>query len=120
MNFEIELRDMIESDTEFIADYWLNSDPDFLVSMGVDIDMLPPRDGLVNMLKGQVNTPDKDKDSLAQILIIDGKPCGHCNVNEIEFGVSAKMHLHIWNEENRKSGVGTEMVNKSIPVFLKG
>ncbi|MFY0672786.1 MAG: GNAT family N-acetyltransferase [Bacteroidia bacterium] len=114
----IQLRDMVESDAEFIADYWLNSDPDFLISMGVDLDKLPPREGLINMLKAQVNKPDQEKASLAQILVIDGKPSGHCNVNEIEYGVSAKMHLHIWNASDRKSGVGTQMVKKAIPVFF--
>ncbi|MGB0432435.1 MAG: GNAT family N-acetyltransferase [Bacteroidia bacterium] len=119
MSSNILVRDMMESDTEFIADYWLNSDPEFLVSMGVDLEKLPPREGLINILKGHVNTPDKEKNSLAQILLIDGKPCGHCNINEIEFGVSAKMHLHIWYAENRRAGVGSQMVRNAIPVFFE-
>ena len=113
------VRDMMMSDAEFIANYWLNSDSDFLVSMGVDLEKLPPREGLISMLKQQVNTVDPEKASLAQILVIDGVPSGHCNVNEIEFGVEAKVHLHIWNAKDRKSGIGTEMVKKSIPVFFE-
>lgn len=55
---EVNVRDLRIDDIEYIADYWLNSDKEFLVSMGVDLDKLPTRNGLTRMLTSQINLPD--------------------------------------------------------------
>ena len=57
--------------------------------------------------------------SYALIWILDKKAIGHCNVNSIEFGNSAFMHLHIWQPDFRKKGVGTSLVKKSLPFFFE-
>jgi two-component sensor histidine kinase len=49
---------------------------------------------------------------------MDEVPIGSCNVNEIEFGKTANSHLHIWNTKNRKSGVGSYLLNESIALFF--
>lgn len=115
----IEVRDLRIDDIPFIADYWLNSDDDFLISMGVDLDKLPTRAGLTNMLTEQINLPDSEKASMAMILESDGKPAGHCNVNGITYGQEATMHLHLWTADTRRKGLGTKMVLESLPAFFK-
>ncbi|MGB0432596.1 MAG: GNAT family N-acetyltransferase [Bacteroidia bacterium] len=116
---QIELRDLAQNDIEPIANYWLQSDQDFLIAMGVDLNKIPTRNELTKMLEGQLNLPDKNKASLALIIEVNGKAIGHCNVNEISFGKSAKMHLHLWSSQNRKLGLGTEMVKRSVPQFFR-
>ena len=116
--YDLKVRELTENDIVLIADYWLNSDQDFLLSMGVDLNKLPSRDGLTEMLTTQIRLPYAEKSSLAFIAEIDGEPLGHCNVNEITFGKEAKMHLHLWNINLRKKGLGTEMVLQSLPVFF--
>ena len=115
---KIEVREVTKQDIKLVADYWLTSDRDFLISMGVDINKLPTREGLTNMLLSQIKTPDNEKASLALILEINGIPAGHCNVNPINYGQDATLHLHIWNSKNRQKGLGTKMVLKSLPVFF--
>lgn len=115
---KIEVRDLTKQDIELVADYWLTSDRDFLMSMGVDLHKLPTREGLTHMLLSQIQTPDPEKASLALILEINGIPAGHCNVNPIRYGQDATLHLHIWHSKNRKKGLGTSMVLKSLPVFF--
>ncbi len=115
---KIKVRDLTIDDIKFIADYWLTSDPDYLISIGVDLSKLPTRKGLTKMLTSQINLPDSKKSSLAMILEINGIPSGHCNVNGIVYGQQATMHLHLWTSDNRQKGLGTMMVLKSLPTFF--
>ena len=113
----LNVREMVPEDVPLVVNYWMNAAPDFLVGMGVDLDKMPQRENLTNMLMVQSNTSIKERKSYALIWEIEGLPVGHSNVNNIEFGKSAKMHLHLWNENNRKSGAGLQLIKKSIPFF---
>jgi [ribosomal protein S5]-alanine N-acetyltransferase len=115
---KITVRDLTYNDIALIADYWLHSDKAHLEGMGVDVHKLPSREALTAMLAQQINTLDAKKSSLALITELNGRPIGHCNVNGITYGQEATMHLHLWHSANRKKGIGTEMVLKSLPVFF--
>jgi len=118
-NFDINVREIQLNDIDLIADYWLKSDPDFLVQMGVDLDKLPTRNGLKEMLTEQIENSITDKKSYALIWELNGKQIGHSNVNGIEYGKEATMHLHLWNSTNRKKGIGTGLIKKSIPYYFE-
>lgn len=115
----ITVREIAFSDIELIADYWLKSDPDFLISLGVDLKKLPTRKGLTEMLIKQINSPIQQKNSYALIWEGNHEPIGHSNVNQIEYGSVATMHLHLWQKENRMKGLGTELVKKSLPYYFE-
>jgi len=115
----ISVREIELNDIDLIADYWLKSDSDFLTSMGVDLDKLPTRTGLSKMLTEQISLPIKDKKSYALIWELDEKQIGHSNVNGIEYRKQAIMHLHLWKSDNRKKGIGTELVRKSLPFYFE-
>ena len=115
---EITMRELTREDIGHIADYWLRSEKEFLIGMGVDLNKLPGRDELTSMLQTQIQLPDARKSSLALIAEVAGKPTGHCNVNGIAYGKEATMHLHLWEAKNRKAGLGTKMVMLSLPVFF--
>ncbi|WP_116770061.1 GNAT family N-acetyltransferase [Maribacter litoralis] len=53
------------------------------------------------------------------IWLLDNQPIGHSNVNNIKFGKSATLHLHLWNNDKRKSGLGLEFLRLTIPYFFK-
>ena len=118
-NFKIKIRNIELKDIDLIADYWLESESDFLINMGVDLNKLPTRKGLRKMLTEQINTPITAKKSYALIWELDGKQIGHSNVNEIEYDKQATMHLHLWKSNNRKKGIGTELVRKSLPFYFE-
>lgn len=115
----IKVREIELKDIDLIADYWLKSDSDFLVSMGVDLNNLPTRSDLNKMLTDQINTSITGKKSFALIWELDEKQIGHSNVNGIEYGKQATMHLHLWKSDNRKKGIGTELVKKSLPFYFE-
>lgn len=119
MTQNFEIRELELSDIPLICDYWLNADSDFLKGMGVDLSKLPSREGLTAMLTGQVAKPNREKQSYALIGVLNGTPIGHCNVNPFEFGKTATMHLHVWNSNNRRKGIGEELVRLSVEQFFK-
>jgi RimJ/RimL family protein N-acetyltransferase len=86
--------------------------------MGVDISKLPDRAHFEAMLEAQLNTPVEMKMSYCLIWEADGIPVGHCNTNPTSFGDHAFMHLHIWREEDRLRGFGSELVKRSLNFFF--
>lgn len=114
----LEVREAILDDVKHIADYWLGSDKEYLVGMGVDLNKLPKRKEFVKMLSAQIALPIKEKQSYALVWMVDGVAIGHCNINGIEFGECAYMHLHIWNADERRRGVGAALLEKSLPFFF--
>jgi len=110
---------MEASDLDKIADYWLLSSPEHLQGMGVDLAKLPDRASLIQGLNNQINLPDHQKQSLAFIAEINGQASGHCNVNQIQLGKQAHMHLHIWDHHHRMKGMGSKMVSLALPHFFR-
>lgn len=114
----ITVREIQLKDIDLIADYWLKSEPDFLVKMGVDLKKLPSRNGLKKMLTEQINQVITAKKSYALIWELNGKQIGHSNVNGIQYGEEATMHLHLWQQTDRQKGLGTEFVLKTLPFYF--
>jgi RimJ/RimL family protein N-acetyltransferase len=115
----LSVREIQEEDIESIIDYWLNTEPAFLTGMGVDLKKMPTAEQWKEMLNEQINQPYQEKKSYCTIWFVEGKAIGHCNVNKIIFGQEAFMHLHIWKNEYRQKGIGTDMVKLSLPWFFK-
>lgn len=119
MKTKLSVREMVRGDIDAVADYWLFSGPDHLLRMGVDLKKLPSRENLKSMLIGELNKALVKRMSYALIWECDGKAIGHCNVNQIEFGVSASMHLHLWKANIRQKGLGSTLVKQSLPYFFE-
>lgn len=114
----LTVREIQQIDIAVIVSYWLESDPRFLQSIGVDLTKLPERRQLTSMIEEQLTQPYEKKKAYAIIWEINGKAAGHCNVNKILFGKEAYMHLHLWNSDTRKKGAGTALVKMSVPYFF--
>jgi RimJ/RimL family protein N-acetyltransferase len=114
----LTVREIRQSDIQPLCDYWFNADPNFLISMGVDLDKMVDRKILESRLTYQIEAPYEQKNAYAMIWLFDNVPIGHCNLGNIEYGKQAFMHLHMWNSEFRKKGMGAEFVKKSLPYFF--
>jgi len=115
---ELSVREIQHSDIDALVRYWLRADDAFLEGMGVDVKKMPGRDAWVNMLTDQISKPYEEKQSYCIIWLADGIPTGHSNINKIVFGEEAYMHLHLWNSNVRKRGMGTELVKMTIPFYF--
>lgn len=115
----LSIRELQPSDIPLIADYWVNSPNEHLLAMGVDLAKVPPREAFIEMLENQYSLPIEKRQAYCIIWLLNGNPIGHCNTNPTTFGDVAKMHLHIWNKENRRSQIGTALLKMTIPLFFE-
>jgi RimJ/RimL family protein N-acetyltransferase len=112
------VREMKESDVQYVVDYFVNADPAYLKGMGADKNKLPGRVEWIAKVVEELNKPFKVKELYYIIWEIDGKPFGHSNINNIEYGKSGTMHLHIWNKNNRRNGNGLNLLKQTIPYYF--
>jgi RimJ/RimL family protein N-acetyltransferase len=116
---QITIREIELKDIDFIVKYWLESDADFLVGMGVDLSKLPKRSDLTKMLTKQIKTPITQKTAYALIWEVNKTAVGHSNVSPLVYGQQATMHLHLWHSETRKKGMGTLLIKQSLPFYFE-
>lgn len=116
---QLNVRELLASDIPFIVRYWTESDPAFMVGMGVDLAKLPTADAIRKMLEQQLALPIEQKPSFCLIWEAGGTPVGHSNVNQIQFGASAFMHLHLWQSTTRQRGMGLQLVQLGLPIFFE-
>ena len=119
MTMTLAIRPIQIEDLEPLTNYWLNSSDDRMIGMGVDLNKLPSKSELKSMMGSQIDTILEHKKSYALIWLLDNIPVGHCNVNQIQYGQQAYMHLHLWQNNSRKRGLGSQFVKLSIPQFFK-
>jgi RimJ/RimL family protein N-acetyltransferase len=119
MTANISVREITIEDIPFINQYWADATPEYLLGMGADPALLPDQKVFKEMLQGQLSLPYAEKQSYCIIWLIDDEPVGHCNVNKIVFGQEAYMHLHLWHDTKRQSGLGAAFVKWSLPYFFK-
>jgi RimJ/RimL family protein N-acetyltransferase len=102
-----------------MIDYFLDSPPDYLKKMGADPEKLPKRTDWFELLWGDLSKPLAEKKFYYLLWELDGQAVGHNNINQIEFGQQAFMHLHLWEKPKRQQGIGTAFLKQSIPIFFE-
>lgn len=117
-NQSLSTREMHSNEFELMVDYFLNADSKYLIGMGVDKDKLPSKKDWLPKLISDFEKPIEEKEFYYIIWEIDDKPIGHSNLTNINFGKSAKMHLHIWNNTYRQVGIGTKLILQTIPYYF--
>ena len=115
----IAIREITNEDVPLLLDYWFTADHHFLTDMGVDVSKLPERAPFGKMLESQIQAAYPDKKAYALIWLLDGKPVGHSNLNPVVYGDHGWMHLHMWNAENRKKGMGEQFVRLCLPLYFR-
>ncbi len=116
---KLSVRPITEQDVPLIIDYWLTATEEYLRGMGADPEKIPSREEWNAMLNAQLAAALPDKKAYAIIMLADGEPVGHCNINNISFGEEAHMHLHVWQSHRRNTGIGRACVQMAIPMFFE-
>src|SRR6202163_553387 len=116
---EIEVRPFsIREEYELMLDYFYKADEPFLRGMGVDQLRLPQRDKWLDALLVDHKKQDKERHRFYLVWIFRRQRVGHSSINNIIHGTEAFIHLHLWNSNLRKAGLGTEFVRRSANFFF--
>lgn len=116
---KLNIRELTPKDCSLIIDYWKACSLEYLKEMGADIDRFPDWIDFEQNLRAQCVLPYPKKSSYALVWELDGIPSGHTNVNQIEYGKTAKMHLHLWQATVRRKGVGQQLVKASLKFYFE-
>ncbi len=114
----LKVQELAKGDVALLLDYWYHATPEYMRQMGADPAKLPDRPAFGKMLLQQITLPYSEKAAYATIWMVDGKRVGHCNLNKIEFGSHASLHLHLWHPMRRGMGLGQQLVLRSLPYFF--
>lgn len=106
-------------DINKIVGYFIKSDDDYLMGMGADPKKLPGRPEWTDRLKIEYSLIRHERSYFYVIWEVDGRAIGHCNINKIEFGDHAFLHLHIWEPKFRKLGIGSQMLKRALPLLFE-
>ncbi len=115
----LKVREIQAADVELVCDYWSNSSPEHLLGMGADPAKFPARADMHQNISKQLTQDYPDKAAYCLIWLQDERPIGHTNINQIQFGKQAYMHLHLWHSATRQKGMGQQLVRLSLPYYFK-
>jgi RimJ/RimL family protein N-acetyltransferase len=101
-----------------VIDYFHNSTPEHLDLLGVDPTRLPSRSQWKQLYEQDFSQPIEKRRTLLVIWQLNGKPLGFSTVDKIAYGKHAYMHLHVLDQNNRKSGHGQDCVRKSVEIYF--
>lgn len=110
---------MNKGDIEHFVQYWLNASDQYLLDLGVDLKKRPTREQIEQLVNDQIGVAMEKRKAYFLTWLYDNKPIGCSNVNQIEYGKKAFMHLHIWDYKNKKKGAGATLIKKSLPFYFK-
>lgn len=108
------LIDLALDDIEVVLDYYYNPTPSTLASMGIKALNLPPLKQFTDWLIQCALNSDREKTAYIGVIKLQGKSIGHFVLGRLQFGKEAIFHIHLWNEQHRKSGVGKSIFPQII------
>ena len=114
VNKSLSVREIQNVDIENIVDYFINSTQKFLNEMAVDKNLLPEKDTWIKKIQYEISKDKHEKEIYYVIWMHGNEKIGHSSLTNIIFGKEAKMHLHLWKNDNRKKGLGLNLLKKTI------
>ena len=114
----LSVREMKKEEIPMVVDYWCGAEPTYLKSLGVDLDRMPSPEDLQRMLHDQLGKSYEKKPAYCITWLVDGVPSGHSNINRIAFGEEASMHLHLWHGHARRRGLGSKLIQLTLPFYF--
>jgi RimJ/RimL family protein N-acetyltransferase len=115
----LTVREMTAAETDLIIDYFQNSTPEHLETLGVDPTRLPPVQSWRERLQREATLPIDKRTVVLVIWLRDDRPIGFSTSDKIRYGEQANMHLHVTDPERRQQGAGVECVRRSVDIYFE-
>ncbi len=100
-------------------DYFHDASDEYLVMLGVNRALLPGRADWLAYYEEDFARPLAERETYNLAWELDGRLVGFSSTDKIEFGEQAFMHLHIVEEPDRRRGLGTEFVRRSVEEYFR-
>ena len=113
------VREMTESEFEFVIEYFFRATPEFLETLGVDPTRLPTPDSWRERFRREQAKPIEQRTWLVVTWLKDSGPLGFSTSDKITYGEQANMHLHVVDPERRNQGYGAECVRRSADIYFE-
>lgn len=105
-------------ETRIISEYFINSTKEHLNLLGVDPARIFSKEKTAEFFELDFQKNLEDRLCVPVIWEKDNNPIGFSTTEKITFGDHAFMHLHILDSHNRKQGIGTKCVFKTIDLYF--
>tara|TARA_R110002072_G_scaffold5124_8_gene34218 strand:- start:309 stop:860 length:552 start_codon:yes stop_codon:yes gene_type:complete len=119
MQNQLSILEVGPNDIHEVVHYFHNSTAQYLKEMGADKSKLPEKEKWLKELRVGLLKPDSEKSFCYLYWMLNGQAIGHCNINNIQFANSAKMHLHLWDPNTRQKGMGQQFVRLCLEFYFK-
>jgi RimJ/RimL family protein N-acetyltransferase len=113
------VRPMNLDDVDRRIAYFHDSSDDFLLQLGVDRLLLPEREDWKETYRLDFERPVEERQGYGVMWLVDNEVVGWSNVDQIDFGRQAFMHLHIADPNDRASGFGAHFVILAVRHFFQ-
>jgi RimJ/RimL family protein N-acetyltransferase len=115
----VVVREMGLDEVGLVIDYFHDSTPEHLETLGVDPTRLPTREGWRAWYAAEYAKPVRDRATLLVIWELDGVAVGFSTSDKIVYGERAHMHLHVVDEQRRRSGIGSACVRETVGLYFR-
>jgi len=115
----LTVREMMASEVDVIIQYFQDSTPEHLETLGVDPTRLPPVQSWRERLQRECTLPIEQRTMTLVIWLSDDQPVGFSTSDKIRYGEQAHMHLHVTEPERRHQGTGVECVRRSADIYFE-
>jgi RimJ/RimL family protein N-acetyltransferase len=112
------VREMKLEEVELVINYFHQSAPEHLETLGVDPTRLPDPARWREFYSYEYGQPIEQRKTLLVLWKTGNTPIGFSAADKIIYGHQAHMHLHIVNPELRKSGNGTACVKETVDLYF--
>lgn len=111
-------RPMRPAEASLIIDYFHDAAPEFLHGLGVDPARLPPRELWRAHYDREFGLPVEQRKSFLVLWELVHVPIGFSTADKIEFGKQAFMHLHIFQPDRRRQGLGAALARQTAQIYF--
>jgi RimJ/RimL family protein N-acetyltransferase len=112
------VREMTLDEVGLVVDYFHDSTPEHLETLGVDPTRLPTRRDWRASYAAEYGKPVQERSTLLVIWELDGVAVGFSSADKIVYGEQAHMHLHIIDPQHRRSGIGSACVPQTADLYF--
>jgi RimJ/RimL family protein N-acetyltransferase len=113
------VRPMEIAEVDLRIDYFHDASDSFLTQLGVDRALLPSRGAWRARYEEDFARPLAERAAYHVVWELDGRIIGCSSTDNIDFGEQAFMHLHIFEEPDRRGGLGTEFIRLSAAEYFR-